>query len=348
MKKFFSVCLLLAAFSSSHAHEANDSIITIAHPQTVSFTKKGRFIDLIVKSTENEKERIFEYNATGVRAHKEQSDTTVVFNSSRLFTLETDKDTLTVRVYGEENDSTPIFDYQTKCPRTAVFTWSDGHNPKKTQTTVRSEWLDKQKDKNGINVGGFYLGFITPPGAPDNYDTDMSASIEIGFEPIQYRRYTRSGKQYFSIGLGFNWRNYRMTGHNRFVKNPATGYIETAAYPEEANHTSSSRIKVFSVNFPFRYTWRFNKDWQTSIATILSVNPHASIESKYKIPDEGVTHRVKESENDIKQQKVSVDFMAQIHWKGLGVYAKYSPCRVLTKDFGPHFTTFSVGISLGY
>lgn len=348
MKKLITTSLLLAAFTASHAHEANDTIIEIAHPQVVTFTQKGKTVSLKAKSTENGKTRTFEYEAIGLGKQSARLDTTAVFNSAKRLMLQEGGGTLVVKVFGEENDSMPVFDYQTQNPRTAIFSSYGEGESKKTQTTVRSKWLDKQKNKSGINMGGVYLGFITPIGAPDNYNTDMSASIEIGFEPIQYRWYTHSGRQYFSVGLGFNWRNFRMTGHDRFVKNPTTGYIETSPYPEEASHTSSSRIKVFSVNFPFRYTWRLGKSWGIGVATILSVNPHASIESKYKIPDEGVTHRIKESENDIKQQKVSVDFMAQVRWKGLGVYAKYSPCRVLNADYGPHFIPFSVGISLGY
>lgn len=209
------------------------------------------------------------------------------------------------------------------------------------------------KQQSHFKFGGFNLGFVSAIDAPAAMSLDMSSSIEVSFEPLAYRWYFRSKKQHFTVGVSFGWRNFRMTGRTRFAKDEA-GNLSFAPYPDEASKIESSRIKLFSIGLPFRYGFKLGQHWSADLAAILNFNTFASIESRYKVPDtemipgETVVHRVKESDTHIHQKKVSVDFMAQVHWRFLGVYAKYSPCKVLNPEFGPSFTPLSVGISLFY
>ena len=57
---------------------------------------------------------------------------------------------------------------------------------------------------------------------------------------------------------------------------------------------------------------------------------------------------VKEKNNNIHQNRMTVDLMAKLRFNSLGVYAKYSPSDMLNTDFGPKFRSFSTGITLFY
>ncbi len=212
----------------------------------------------------------------------------------------------------------------------------------------------KKHPREEGDFGDFHVGFVTALGAPAGMDVDFWSSAEIGFAPVAYRWYTRSGNQNVSVSFGFNWRNYRMTGHNRFVKD-GMGYLTIEPYPEAVAHTAEfSRIKVFSLYLPVRYTVDLSKDWAFSLGAILNFNTYASVETHYKetthFPnlDTKVTNRVQESIKKIHQRPVTVDFLAQLNWRGVGLYVKYSPCQVINPDWGPDFSSLSTGVSLGF
>ena len=78
-----------------------------------------------------------------------------------------------------------------------------------------------------------------------------------------------------------------------------------------------------------------------NVAAILKVNTYASLKTRYTLDGRDY----KEFSKDIRQKPVSVDLMAGVGWKFLGVYAKYDPCRVLNKDFAPRFNAFSAGLT---
>lgn len=233
--------------------------------------------------------------------------------------------------------------------RTNKIVVTDTINRNTKVDTHKNRFIKRLKQKkNGLYGGNVYFGFAQAINAPKEVDLSMSASNEIGFELGGYRWFNHKKDQYFSVGLGFDWRNFRMTGRERFVQNNK-GELVVEGYPESATSTISSRIKVFSVNLPFRYTFLLPQKWSMDVAAILNFNTFASAESFYKVQDETmqVKHHVKESYKDLHQKVVTVDFMARVHWRGLGLYVKYSPCKVINQDFGPSFTPISTGIMLG-
>ena len=142
-----------------------------------------------------------------------------------------------------------------------------------------------------------------------------------------------------SVGLGFNWKNFRMTGYERFVTDNGRTLLGT--YPTDAE-PQYSRIKVFSVNFPVEYTRRLKHDWEIGLAAILNVNTYASAETRYRLDGKSE----KDFSKNIHQNRVTVDLRGSVRWKSVGAYVKYSPCRVLKQDFGPSFSGLSTGLTL--
>lgn len=208
----------------------------------------------------------------------------------------------------------------------------------------------KNKKRNSFDFGNAYFGFVKTVGRDaSDMDLNMGASFEIGFEPFRYSWRSKSRKTFFAVGLSFNWRNYRTTGRMRFFRDD-TNTLTLTPYPAAATNTESSRIKVFSVGIPFTYGFKFPHNWRADVSATLLFNTHATAQSNYSMADaeQGVTHHVEERYNDIHQRPVSVDLKAQVHWRGIGLYVKYSPCDVLDTSFGPKFSAVTTGLVIGY
>ena len=143
------------------------------------------------------------------------------------------------------------------------------------------------------------------------------------------------------MGFGMTWRNYRMTGRTRFIKDGDK--LVLGAYPEGSD-IKFSRLKVFSLTVPFMINQSLGRKVVFSVGPVVNFNTHASLKTRYTLNGE----KVKEKNNNIHQNRMTVDLMAKLRFNSLGVYAKYSPSDMLNTDFGPKFRSFSTGITLFY
>ena len=241
-------------------------------------------------------------------------------------------------IYGREDDDTYRFDYDKKfSPEGRVVTHQKTSGLDFTLPFLRPEG---QRGKSYFSMGGVGFGFVNALGAPDPMNVNMAASYEVFADLLTYGRYVGPHAD-LSIGFGINWRNYRMNGRTRFVMNGDC--IGLSPYPDGAD-IDFSRIKVFSLTFPFRYTQHLSKHFTYSLAAILNVNTYASLKTHYTLDGEK-HHSVFK---DIRQTPITVDFMGQVQFHSVGLYVKYSPCRMLNTDFGPDFSHLSAGITLFY
>lgn len=246
--------------------------------------------------------------------------------------------TVHLSIYGREDDDTYRFDYDKKfSPEGRVVTHQKTSGLDFTLPFLRPEG---QRGKSYFSMGGVGFGFVNALGAPDPMNVNMAASYEVFADLLTYGRYVGPHAD-LSIGFGINWRNYRMNGRTRFVMNGDC--IGLSPYPDGAD-IDFSRIKVFCLTFPFRYTQHLSKHFTYSLAAILNVNTYASLKTHYTLDGEK-HHSVFK---DIRQTPVTVDFMGQVQFHSVGLYVKYSPCRMLNTDFGPDFSHLSAGITLFY
>ena len=132
-----------------------------------------------------------------------------------------------------------------------------------------------------------------------------------------------------------------MTGRTRFIKDGDK--LVLGAYPEGSD-IKFSRLKVFSLTVPFMINQSLGRKVVFSVGPVVNFNTHASLKTRYTLNGE----KVKEKNNNIHQNRVTVDLMAKLRFNSLGVYAKYSPSDMLNTDFGPKFRSFSTGITLFY
>lgn len=198
-----------------------------------------------------------------------------------------------------------------------------------------------QRSLYSFESGGFGFGFVNAVDAPSVMNVNMASSYEIFADHLLAVscRPWRNGTS-FMLGFGFRWRNYRMTGGSRFVEE--NGTIGLGEYVEGAD-VSFSRLKIFSLTFPIMFRQELGKGFDFSAGPLLNINTHGSMKTKYSLDGDKI-----ENSTGIRQRKVTVDLMAQLNYKVIGVYVRYSPCKMLDENYGPEFRHLSAGITLFY
>lgn len=266
------------------------------------------------------------------------NDTTVVIEQPSRVTITKGKQSLSVKVEGSADNPAYLYSQTMEAGGDALVVTEEKN----------SDWDFKipfTKRRNThyryqLTSGGLGFGMVKAVDAPEGMNVDMGASYELMWDHILNFSYFLHPKMTsVSVGVGITWRNYRMTGHTRFVK--SDDQIVLDAYPEGAD-IQFSRLKVFSFTVPFMLNQRLTKDLRISIGPVINFNTHASLKTRYKLNGE----KVKEKSNNIHQNRTTVDLMAHLKFKGIGLYAKYSPSNVLHTEYGPEFSSFSTGITL--
>ena len=201
--------------------------------------------------------------------------------------------------------------------------------------------LSSRKDKNYENTitAHFGVGFCQAIGAPEDMDIDMNDSKELFWTLAQYNFSPKGTPHTFSIGYTFDWRNYRMTGHQRFMKTTDDRVI-IAPYESDEIRKQFSRIHIFSMQIPLSYTVKIAKDFSIGLGPVVSFNLSSSLKTKYKL--DGIKHT--EKEKNARVNPVTIDFKMNLNLPILNLYFKYSPCDVLKSDYAPKFKSLSVGI----
>lgn len=201
----------------------------------------------------------------------------------------------------------------------------------------------KRQARDRFEVGGIAFGLSTALGAPSRLNVNMGASFEIVADHLlNYVYYPWGNGHSLQIGAGIAWRNFRMNGRNRFIKQDENIVLD--GYPEGAD-IQFSRIKLFSWTIPLMWGYDFNEDVCLKLGPVIYFNTYASLKTKYKEAD-GTEQEA--FDKNIHPNPVTIHLQGQLSWKSVGVYVKYSPCHVLNTDFGPEFQAFSAGLSLFY
>lgn len=281
----------------------------------------------------------------GAQAQDESCDTLEVMQPSKVVVAKT-ADAVEITIEGEKDN--PDYRYNTKFKL-------DGNYSESTSMTHNSRDWDlslpfglggkKKKGLDGraiVKASGFGVGLVSGLNTPEGMSVNMGESWEFQWDLFDVvEAYSANKRWLYGIGFGLNWKNYRMTGYNRFIKDGNN--IAIGAYPEGAS-PKFSRIKVFSLTVPFNIGYAIDKHFSIDFAPILNFNTHASMKTRYSL--DGKKH--KDKTNDVRQQRVTVDFRTTLAYDDIGVYVKYSPCNVLKSDFAPKFSGISTGIVLVY
>ncbi len=193
-----------------------------------------------------------------------------------------------------------------------------------------------------VSVDGLCLGLTDAMGGGGDY-MQWSKSIEISWLScinVLYR-FSRSN---ISLGLGFDWRNYKCTLSDRALKVNEMRGIEWGGYPE-GSRPRNSRLKVFSVQFPLLYEWSIPKtSLRFKAGPILNLNTYASVKTRYQ--DAG-GNECEEFNKNIAINKTTVDFFGSLSWnRTVGIYVRYSPANVLKSHSPINFNPLTLGFTL--
>ncbi|MBQ4622111.1 MAG: hypothetical protein IJB28_05595 [Bacteroidaceae bacterium] len=279
-------------------------------------------------------------------AMAQQEMTREVFLEPNEVIIESSNDSMSVTIHGRQGE--PNFHYNhtvvlaqdevtvTRERRTDIIEFNIPFSKKKKKEH------NTRRPHSKATMRGFGVGFVDALDTPDGMNVDMGASYELMAPSIfEWAWYPGRSSFNVSIGVGLNWKNYRMTDRNRFI--PEGNDIVIGPYPEGAA-IEFSRLKVFSWMVPMLMSYEFN-DWlELRLGPVVNINTHASLKTRYSLDGEGK----KETHNLQHYNRLTVDLMGAVCIKGLGFYVKYSPCEVLDTDYAPSFKGISTGLILGF
>lgn len=276
-------------------------------------------------------------------AYAQSNTNTVVINKPKKVTIITGDSIQKVIVKGRENDDS--YEY------ISTIQLVDSNYVSKEEIN-KDSWALKdiipsvsmtgrQEQKSGGEVilgGPLMIGFTAPTHTDSGTDFSTFRSWEFAIPFIEASFFfDKKHRNAVALQTFFNWRNYRMTGDMRFVKNES-GNVELASYPEGAK-PKFSRVKVFSLSGALLYSYSY-KHWGFSLGPVINFNTYASIKTRYSI-DGG---KYKDVDKHINQRKVTFDIMGVFETPEIDLYLKYSPNDVL-KD-GVKFRSLTFGVCL--
>ena len=80
------------------------------------------------------------------------------------------------------------------------------------------------------------------------------------------------------------------------------------------------------------------------VGPVVSFNTRGNIKTLYSLNGESF----KEKQKNINIAPVTVDFRAELNFRFVGLYFKYSPCNVINSNFGPAFKPMSAGLQFSF
>lgn len=184
----------------------------------------------------------------------------------------------------------------------------------------------------------FSFGFIGGINEARNVDIDMGQSFELEWGDVLNLETHIGKRSTIGIGMGFDWRNYRVTGFKQFQKDEH-GIISMQDYPE-GTEPKFSRIHTFSLSFPLKYRYSLSKKVTFGIGPELYFTPYGSLKTRYY--ENGEEKKI--TAGNVHQNRFSVGVGAEVIVWHVGIYYKYNPFPVLNTSYGPKFSTMTVGL----
>lgn len=266
--------------------------------------------------------------------HAADNDTLVI-KRPKTVTIISNDSLLNIKVNGREGDNDYVYEETAHMVGSKFVRESSDNGNNLPKMPIGKE--DNSMLDLTAHVG---LGFILPQKVSSGMDYSFGQSGEIFFTPLVFDLYMNKTKgDLISIGLGLDWRDYRMKNDVRFMKGQ-DGKVALGSYPQGAA-PKFSRILVFGFSLPLIYQHQFSKHWGFGIGPVFNWHSYATIKTKYKM--DGGTHEFLEKK--INHQKFTIDAMLMFGNPILDLYMKYCPMDVL-KDSDVKFQTLTIGFYL--
>ena len=188
----------------------------------------------------------------------------------------------------------------------------------------------------------FGFGVIGATEQGQGVDLSFSnGSFEYILDRIVGLEYKTTRNSYVGLTFGLDWRNYKMIGNSSWVKDGDN--VLVTGYPQGAD-IDYSRLRTLSLTLSFMYGYDFNRYVNMKIGPVVSFNTRGNIKTCYTLNGESF----KDKQKNLNIAPVTVDFRAELNFRFVGLYFKYSPCNVLNSNFGPEFKPMSAGLHFGF
>ena len=261
------------------------------------------------------------------------------FSYRQIIPLTKDAPTLINESNTEWNFKMPFFSTSVKEGKQGTVTMTK--HP--TTTRVKKHRWENTTPQLNIGLGCFGIGYVSSLNTPADMHTEMFDSYEFLGPRLMFMYQPRMSRFSYGIGVGTNWKNFRMTDDVRFNRE-SNGDVTLTNYPEGA-HIGFSRAKVFSWTVPLEVKYYITDKVSFSASSIVNFNTYASLKTRYTTPE---GQGVKQLDTHLHQNPVTVDFMGHLKFGAIGWYVKYSPCNVFESNRGPKFQSWSTGITFGW
>lgn len=196
-------------------------------------------------------------------------------------------------------------------------------------------------------VDGICIGLSNPTGLSAPKGLQWSKSLEIGWLSCLAVGYSW-GSTALTLGLGFDWRNYKITTSDRYLTPTPDKGIDWAAAGTlpEGSHLKNSRLKVFSLQLPLLFRVRIPRSClRMKLGPVFNFNTHASLKTNYEdiAGNEAVLFT-----KAINPRRFTLDFLGSVSLSNIvGIYVRYSPMNVMDAADGINFKPLTVGVGIG-
>ena len=205
--------------------------------------------------------------------------------------------------------------------------------------------VGKSNSRSTVEIqlsSSFSFGFIGGLNQAEGVSIDMGQSYEIEWGDVISSKVRVGKKDFMRIGMGFDWRNYRVTDFKMFAKDER-GIITMQDYPE-GTEPKFSRIHTFSLSFHVKYYYCIGKNVTFGIGPELYFTPYGSLKTRFY--EDGEKKKI--TAGNVHQSRFSVGVGAEVIVHHVGIYYKYNPFNVLRSSYGPKFSTMTVGLKVAF
>lgn len=196
-------------------------------------------------------------------------------------------------------------------------------------------------------VDGICFGLSNPTGLDTPKGLQWSKSLEIGWLNCFAVGYSW-GRAAMSLGLGFDWRNYKITTSDRYLTPTPDKGIDWAAAGTlpEGSRLKNSRLKVFSLQLPLLFRSRIpGSCLRLKLGPIFNFNTHASLKTNY---EDMHGNKAELFTKDINPRRFTLDFFGSVSLSNVvGIYVRYSPMTVMDATDGINFKPLTIGVGIG-
>ncbi|MBP3613554.1 MAG: hypothetical protein J6J37_02400 [Bacteroidaceae bacterium] len=275
------------------------------------------------------------------------NDSTVIIRKPNEVRITEGRGYINVEVHGREGNDAYLYTIR-KGSNTSIM------SEKNRNWDFRIPFIDKKKETNSnpryrrakfsfniINGLQFGMGLVSATSQAPGMDIDMgNGGFEFFLNNLAMWDYRPTKNTSLTMGFGVDWRNYRMKGKTRFIKEGTN--IGLGSYPEGAD-INFSRLKVFSLTLDLMLRQRLFGHVSVAAGPVVNFNTSGTLKTRYTLIDGDNRESIRERNRHIHQKAVTVDFKGELNISPIAFYIKYSPMNVLDTNYGPKFRSLSAG-----